>query len=125
MGTGEHTARSAFLTCHIDERPGRRVVHLDGEVDLSNCDVVADACLAPGGPSAIVELDLSDLLFIDCTGVNELLAIHNCLLERGGGLVVRDATVPVARVLELTGAAALLAASFARRRMLDVTPDLG
>ena len=89
--------------------PGRTVVTLDGECDLAvRAELTAALLTAVSGAQTVV-VDLAQVTFIDSTGVHGLVTAHHAALAAGGRLHVRNATGPVATVLELTGVGALLA----------------
>lgn len=85
------------------------VIALGGVLDLTAGDVLAhvvDAAVADG--AARVVLDLSDLDFVDAAGVGRLVGARNLAAGAGALLVVRSPSEAAARILELTGLAALL-----------------
>lgn len=75
-----------------------------GELDASNVDHFRESVerVADGRDGTLV-LDLSDLSFIDSSGVSALLTLHEARTGRGARLVLSSPSDPVARVLELTG----------------------
>jgi anti-anti-sigma factor len=88
----------------VTEYAGVPVVHLDGEVDLSNIDEVRRAVFAPAeaGHGCLV-VDLTGTTYLDSTAVRLLfdLAVRLQARRRRLRLVVSDATI-VRRVLVLT-----------------------
>jgi anti-anti-sigma factor len=89
-------------------RNSRRVLALSGELDLSNADRFSDELARAedgASPPSRIVLDLSELEFIDSTGIALLVSA----LSRNEG-DVRISFIPsdspaVTRVLELTGLA--------------------
>lgn len=83
-------------TVEIDRE--RRMIVLHGEIDMANAHelrtAIAQADWMDGGP---VNVDLSDLRFIDSSGVGALLLAT----ERGCRLILRAPTLPVRRVFEV------------------------
>ncbi|MGW7584716.1 STAS domain-containing protein [Kitasatospora sp. NPDC054768] len=78
-------------------------VRVCGEIDL---DTAAD--LRRELSRALVDhrqvvLDLSQVTFMDCSGLNVLLEARNQADRNGGHLALRGISRPVARLLELTG----------------------
>ena len=57
---------------------------------------------APDRPPELV-VDLSQVTFLDSTGIRELIVAEQALAPRGGRLVVRGAHGVVRRCLEVTG----------------------
>ena len=95
---------------------GAATIRIGGELDLVAGDVVVDAvaialvALArPSGGEAEVQLDLSEVSFIDCAGLSSLLRArrsatsHSCTLRIGAMAPV------VRRLLELSGTLEVLA----------------
>jgi anti-anti-sigma factor len=80
-----------------------RVLRLIGELDLSGVDLfdrALDAELdAEGG---IVALDLSDVTFMDSSGLRALVMADGRVRDAGGKLVVVRPSKPVERVMGLT-----------------------
>jgi anti-anti-sigma factor len=80
-------------------------VSLRGELDLAGSQQMEDsfAAIEQGTPSRVV-VDLSELAFIDSTGLRLLLQADARARERGYDLVLRPGAPPVQRVFEVTGA---------------------
>ncbi len=79
-------------------------VHLVGELDVSSADVLRQALcrLYHDGASSLV-LDLSELAFVDSTGLSEfVIALKHCR-GRGGDVVLRSPTPSATRVLNISG----------------------
>lgn len=83
---------------------------LSGELDLANAlTLEAELKKAEGNGSALVRLDMSELEFIDSTGIAVLVAAHHRLAEKGGRLeLVPSRAREVSRVLAITGLASEL-----------------
>lgn len=93
-----------ILTVRQGARDGVRVVHVAGELDISSSgqldDALAEACSTP--PDAVV-VDVSEVTFMDASGLDVLAAARRRLHEAGrAGLVVRGASGIVRRVFEIT-----------------------
>ena len=94
---------SDLLTVTSENQPGRTVVRVAGEIDVSNSDEL-DAAVAEAvnpGPAELV-LDLVEVSFIDSTGIRSLLQAADRCAERSIALRVRPSTA-VQRLAELTG----------------------
>ncbi len=78
---------------------------LSGDLDLAVASELRDAgaavakAVAPGR----LEMDLSDVTFIDSSGLGALVAVHNYAKELGSTLVLLRAGPIVARFFELAG----------------------
>jgi anti-anti-sigma factor len=86
------------------------VVELSGELDVSCTDRLKAALgeLTDGRGSPRIVIDMSDLTFIDSTGLTLLVGAHRRLTEMGGTLVVERPRAGPLKVLEITGLAELL-----------------
>ncbi len=82
--------------------PGIHVVALHGELDIASADGLAEALVEVAGSTLVV--DLSDLTFIDSTGIGALVLARNRILAHGQGeLVLSRPGGIVRRVLEIVG----------------------
>ena len=96
------------LTIESTQQDGAQVVTLGGELDLRGVGEVETA-LAAAAESGRVCLDLSDLQFIDSTGLATVIRAHQTLTGAGGRLaVVCRADGSVRRAFETTGLTTLL-----------------
>ena len=85
---------------------GKHVV-LSGELDLAakaELHRCLDAVRPPGGELVV---DLTDVSFIDSSGIEALCSARRRLVTQGGAVVLRNPTAIVMRALELTGVARL------------------
>lgn len=96
------------LAIEVVREPMRMLMRLSGELDMAGEDAFREALDVLGGPTEAV-LDLTDVRFIDSTGLRLVLEAHRRLEELGAAVTVRieeDGCVP--RLLELTGLDAVL-----------------
>jgi anti-sigma B factor antagonist len=79
-------------------------VRLQGELDLSTAAQLRDelARLAADGATRVT-IDLSDLAFIDSTGLSVLITALKRLRQQGGDMILRSPTPSTRKVLEITG----------------------
>ena len=92
------------LSINTSEDAGRVLV--EGEVDVSNADELRDAvdsALALDAPE--VTVDLSQVPYIDSTGIGVLVGAAHRAADAGKKLVVASPQKNVARVLGLLGVA--------------------
>jgi anti-sigma B factor antagonist len=83
--------------------PGYRGCRLSGEIDFTSSGAVQSTLLSmilPGGGTVVA--DLSQVTFLDSSGLGVLVQAHRTALERANRLVV-VASAPVRKLLALTG----------------------
>jgi anti-anti-sigma factor len=81
----------------------RATVKLSGELDLCSVDLLEAVLhnhIAAGRRR--IRLDMSDLTFIDCTGLRAVVDAHNALLLEHGRLDLIRVGQPTARLLRIT-----------------------
>ncbi|MEN9646944.1 MAG: hypothetical protein RL238_3613 [Actinomycetota bacterium] len=78
------------------------IVHLTGELDVSQTLQVRDVVLAEIGPGRRLVVDLSGVPFIDSSGLGMLVAAHRASIKESGWFAVCGADATVTRVFELT-----------------------
>lgn len=89
----------------IESRPGidgRALLHVSGELDISGADELRDAGLTAAGESGLA-MNLSEVSFIDSSGLAALIAINNSTCRRGQTFTLVAPSRSVRRVLEATG----------------------
>jgi anti-sigma B factor antagonist len=84
-------------------------ITLQGELDLASAPQMQEHLRAAGegAPSRVI-VDLSQLAFIDSTGLRVLLQADAHAREQGYELVLRPGDATVQRVFEVTGATEML-----------------
>jgi anti-sigma B factor antagonist len=84
---------------------GAYEVRLVGELDMSTAAQLREELLglAAGEKPAQVTVDLSQLAFVDSTGLSVLITGLKRIRERGGEMTLRSPTPATRRVLEITG----------------------
>lgn len=80
------------------------VIFVSGELDFHSAPELRQQILAAvnGGTKKLV-LDLSQLEFIDSSGLSVIIAGYKRLKERGGELTLRSLTDRTKKVLEISG----------------------
>lgn len=80
------------------------VISVAGEVDAASADVLRAAItdVIDGGQSTVA-VDMSDVSFIDSSGLRVLIAGYKAAAGAGGALTVQAPSDPVTRLLEITG----------------------
>lgn len=79
-----------------------------GEIDAHTAPTLA-AAIDAAGPQ--VDLDLSAVAFVDSSGLRVLIDAHQRLADAGGGLRLTGLSVPVRRLLEISGVSEYLGVS--------------
>jgi anti-sigma B factor antagonist len=103
------SASAELLQWTVTSSERETIVALVGEIDLA-CDerlrqVLTD--VVAGHPARIV-VDLTDVAFLDSTGIRQLVIAANAASEFGCRLVVRHPTATIERTLEICGLRDLL-----------------
>ena len=106
----------ANFEARTSAEPGRIIVTLSGECDLSAREHLTAVLLDALTRTKAVFVDLAGLTFLDSSGVHSLITGHHAARKDGARVYVINATGPVAAVLELTGLDALLRAPAEERR---------
>ncbi len=82
-----------------EESQGWLVVGAAGEIDIATADAL-DQALAENRNTV---LDLSDVSFMDSTGLRTLVGVHNRLSEAGSRFRIVVPSGAVARIIQITG----------------------
>jgi anti-sigma B factor antagonist len=97
---------SAVLEPHfqveVSSEGPQAVLALKGELDVSSSAALEDELQRLSGASVVI-LDLTQLDFIDSTGLGVLVKTHQRMREDGDKLAVIEGVGQVKRLLELTG----------------------
>jgi anti-sigma B factor antagonist len=86
----------------IELLDGERSARITGELDLGTYDPAMAALAGLFEASGDVVLDLSNLTFIDSSGLRLFILLHQSLGQRGR-LVLRGPTPHVAGILQIAG----------------------
>jgi anti-anti-sigma factor len=89
--------------------PGFARVALSGELDISSAPQLREELVEAAGGSAVVILDLSELTFMDSSGLQAILTAHAHLAEAGCRLVLIRGGRQVQQIFEITGTESRLA----------------
>ena len=93
------TGNNDSLTVENDPS-GAVVVH--GDIDVAGGPILEAALLAREADDPLV-IDLSDVFFIDSSGLRSLLGASRRAHDRNATVVLRDVGPEVLRLLEITG----------------------
>jgi anti-anti-sigma factor len=78
----------------------RTLVTVRGEIDMENAGELVDTMMRVAGTAVV---DLSEVTFIDSTGLHGLMRAQQAARQRGDDLILRHPSTEVCRVLELAG----------------------
>ena len=78
-------------------------VKLAGEFDMGSIGEFRAAVESADEPWRRAEIDLRDVVFMDSSGLQELVRLNNRAHERNLEVVLATPSAPVMRLLELTG----------------------
>jgi anti-anti-sigma factor len=82
----------------------RRLITVRGELDIVSVDGLLRRLVALAGPApGEIALDLSQVTFIDCTGMRALSGINDYVQAVGGSVRIVAASRQVARLYNLLG----------------------
>ena len=97
------------LTIRNDTGPdGAARLHVSGELDAHSAPEFAEAFEPAVAAAADVEVDLTDVSFIDSSGLAALIKARQRLLDAGGSLVVSAASHTAMRLFEIAGVSSYL-----------------
>jgi anti-sigma B factor antagonist len=97
----EPASETTFFS--IDFEVVRDVLALHGALDLATVAALDAAIDVVGSSRTDLVLDLSDLQFVDSTGLTRFVMLHRRLGEHGARLVLRHPKANVRKVLAVTG----------------------
>jgi anti-sigma B factor antagonist len=97
------TAEEAPL--RVGPEPDR--LALSGEIDAHTAPTVREALL-DGEGCGDVRVDVSEVTFIDSSGLRAVLEAHDVLHRGGGRLVLVAPSTPFLRVIDVAGVASIL-----------------
>jgi anti-anti-sigma factor len=97
-----------FSVDHVVE-DGRLTVRVSGDIDLATAEKLSESLEGAVSRVGEVRVDLSEVTFLDSTGIRSLVQAYRSAQSRGGALYVVGARQWVAKVLEVTGVGPLLA----------------
>ena len=103
-GPSPTTASLDQLTVVVDHAASPPTISLAGELDPHTAPLLQqeiDGVLGNGGTDLV--LDLSQLGFVDSSGLRVLIAAQHQLGDLGGTLALRAPSETVRRLLEITG----------------------
>lgn len=92
-----------ILQCHVEVVPEAYVLRLQGEVDLSTAPLFQDALQGIVGNGRQVIVDMSDLRYLDGSGLRLLFWARERLLAHGRQMLVTGPSPVIRRLLRIVG----------------------
>jgi anti-anti-sigma factor len=89
-----------MLSLEVQRAGGMTLVTAAGEIDLSTRDRLRECLGVLDGPVAI---DLAGVPYMDSSGIGVIVAAHNDLVARSGGLFLRNVNAPITNILAIVG----------------------
>lgn len=89
-------------------RDGRAVISVSGEVDAHTAPALSEALREVTEPGARIVVDLTDVTFLDSTGLGVFVTALKHLRESDGSLALVITSARVKKVFTLTGLDALI-----------------
>lgn len=106
MGEPDRVRSTGELRVRLHGDNGRRVVWLEGELDMANVPSVTEALdLVTSEAPGVLVVDLQNLSFMDSSGLHWLLNAERTCRAVGTRLLLIRGPRPVQRVLEISGVA--------------------
>ncbi|MGN9759166.1 STAS domain-containing protein [Streptomyces sp. SD31] len=97
------------LTVHRRDQRKQALITLSGEIDLESAPLVRESlerCLRDG--IRTIDVDLTPVIFCDCSGLNAFLHAAQQTTVAGGTLRLHHPPTALARILDLTDCGFLL-----------------
>ena len=87
------------MTYKITEEDNISTIFLDGEIDMDKTDEVKGAIFHVIESGKNVALNLSNVQYMDSSGISVLIESHQKALEKGTKLVIKDVSKSVLKVI--------------------------
>jgi anti-sigma B factor antagonist len=84
-------------------------VRVFGDVDLLSADELQEAVTAAATPTHAVVVDMTEVEFIDSSGLNALVRAAAEIRDKGGSVRLGGMSEPVERIISVSGIAPLFA----------------
>lgn len=93
---------SELLSLNIESGTNGPTVHVAGEIDISTAPELTE-CLAALAHEPVVHVDLTEVAFVESSGLAVLITEHKRRVATGGTLVITGSSPLALRVFEITG----------------------
>lgn len=98
---GAGPAPEEIAQFRADDRNGMPVLSISGEIDLSNADALRQA-LAGVSHDGAAAIDMTEVTYIDSTGLNAIAQYGRAQLEAGNELFLVITRAPLRKIFEIT-----------------------
>ena len=87
------------MTYKVEEIDNKRIVHLDGEIDMEVADKARNTILPLIEAGQEVHLNLSKVQYMDSSGISVLIESHQKALEKNTKVIIKDVSKSVLKVI--------------------------
>ena len=87
------------MSYKVTEEGGISIVHLDGEIDMDVTEKAKEVIFPHIEAGKEVHLNLSNVQYMDSSGISVLIESHQKALEKGTKLIVKDVSKSVLKVI--------------------------
>ncbi|MCH5677420.1 ANTAR domain-containing protein [Streptomyces gilvus] len=123
VGGGPSSVSPCLAGIHVLPVGERTAIRIDGELDFGSRQLRDGLEEALDGSASGVDLDLGEVGFCDCAGLNLLLDLRRRAMDHGKTVTLRVSCPSVDRLLELTGAWELFPQAAPASKSAGAAPD--
>ena len=87
------------MSYKVSEEGNVATVHLDGEIDMDVTEKAKEAIFPHIDSGKEVHLNLSNVQYMDSSGISVLIESHQKALEKGTKLIIKDVSKSVLKVI--------------------------
>ena len=87
------------MSYKVEEIDNKRVVHLNGEIDMEVSDKARNTILPLIEAGHEVHLNLSKVEYMDSSGISVLIESHQKALEKNTKVIIKDVSKSVLKVI--------------------------
>ena len=91
--------KEIFMTYKVTEEGDTSTVFLDGEIDMDKTEGAKEVIFPLIDAGKNVNLNLSNVQYMDSSGISVLIESHQKALEKGTKLIVKDVSKSVLKVI--------------------------
>ena len=87
------------MTYKVEEIDNKRIIHLDGEIDMDVSDKARNTILPLIEAGHEVHINLSKVDYMDSSGISVLIESHQKALEKNTKVIIKDVSKSVLKVI--------------------------